>query len=202
MLFPCSTCREFTPRLSTVGSNQRNQGSNAMGRFTDLVGQTFGRWTILSYAGRERWNCRCSCGGIKEVDGKSLRAGRSTGCGRGNCADRGSRLRHGEKRRGNYTRLYTIWSTMKARCSNPNKDGYEYYGGRGIRVCEEWINSYEEFRDWALNNGYKPHLTIDRFPDSDGDYKPDNCRWATKTEQSRNRRRRKSATSDDSRSQH
>lgn len=88
---------------------------------------------------------------------------------------------HGQKR----TRLYTIWSRMKGRCFNPSDAAYPRYGGRGISVCEAWADSFEAFRDWALSNGYEPHLTIDRR-DNDAGYSPDNCRWATYAEQNRN----------------
>ena len=85
------------------------------------------------------------------------------------------------------TRTYRIWDNMKQRCSNENSDKYRYYGGKGIRVCDEW-NKFEPFHEWAMANGYDDKLTIDRI-DGDGDYEPDNCRWATITTQSRNTRK-------------
>lgn len=85
-----------------------------------------------------------------------------------------------------HTRLHNIWLTMKQRCSKPNCSTYHKYGAKGIRVCEEWDNSFEAFRDWSLENGYADSLTIDRI-DSHGDYSPDNCRWVTQKTQQNNR---------------
>lgn len=84
---------------------------------------------------------------------------------------------------------------MRARCNNPNNPKYDLYGGRGISVCEEWLHDFAQFRDWAMANGYRDDLTIDRI-DCDGNYEPSNCRWATVTEQNRNRRNVKAGRAD------
>lgn len=91
-----------------------------------------------------------------------------------------------------YTRLYRVWCDMKNRCHHPANAGYEYYGGRGITVCPEWVGSFETFRDWALSAGYRDDLELDRR-DSDGNYEPGNCRWATRVQQMRNTRKRRGA---------
>ena len=83
-------------------------------------------------------------------------------------------------------RLYRIWLNMKQRCNNPNNKDYAHYGNRGIKVCTEWENSFDSFRDWAIENGYAAELTLDR-KNNDRGYCPDNCRWATRKEQVNNR---------------
>ena len=85
-------------------------------------------------------------------------------------------------------RLYRIWSGMIQRCTNPNKDNYPFYGGRGITVCNEWREDFISFRDWAIANGYADNLTLDRI-DNDGNYEPSNCRWETQLRQCNNTRR-------------
>lgn len=112
-----------------------------------------------------------------------------TYCSRNCFAQSGSNAsrRHSESR----TRLHGIWCHMKTRCTCPTSKAFEYYGGRGISVCAAWMESYEAFRDWALANGYSDNLTLDRFPDANGNYEPSNCRWATKPQQSFNTRKRR-----------
>lgn len=89
---------------------------------------------------------------------------------------------HGKR----HTRIYKTWTDMKSRCLNPNRPKYKRYGGRGITICEEWLNSFEAFYDWAMANGYREDLTIDRI-DNDGNYEPSNCRWITLAEQAANK---------------
>jgi hypothetical protein len=92
------------------------------------------------------------------------------------------KLIHGKRK----TRMYRIWSDMKGRCNNPNRAKYARYGGRGITVCDEWMSDFQAFYDWAIKNGYREDLTIDRI-DNDGNYCPDNCRWITMMEQASNK---------------
>ena len=142
-------------------------------RFNDLTGRRFGKLVVLERAeddiNRNRmWLCQCDCGNRKIIGGRHLTSGRTKSCG----CDQHTHcnLRHGQR----HTRLYTTWSDMKYRCDNPHATGFENYGGRGIAMCDEW-RDFENFYDWAMNNGYRDDLTIDRI-NNDGDYTPDNCR--------------------------
>ena len=96
--------------------------------------------------------------------------------------------RHGDATPGNWTRLYRIWVAMRQRCNDPKRDGFMRYGGRGIMVCPEWEFSFPTFKEWAMTNGYRDDLSIDRL-DVNGHYEPSNCRWATQKEQMSNTHR-------------
>jgi len=120
---------------------------------------------------------KCDCGNKTTVDYENFKAGRCKSCG---CLK-------GESHKESRTRLYSIWQHMRGRCCNQKNRDYEYYGGRGITVCDEWDKSYIAFSLWAKENGYKDDLTIDRV-DNNGNYEPSNCKWSTKQEQSRNKR--------------
>ncbi len=149
----------------------------------DLKGQKFGKLTVLSFAEVKNkyayWNCLCDCGNEKCVRGSNLLSGQTQSCG---CLNFSSHTKHREGK----SRLYVIWAGMKQRCENSNRKDYAKYGGRGIRVCDEW-HDYLSFRDWACANGYDDSKSIERI-NNDGDYSPTNCRWVDYTVQQNNKR--------------
>lgn len=164
-------------------------------RIIDLTGQRFTRLTVIGRAGsirgRPAWLCKCDCGNKTIVDGCALRSGNTKTCG---CSRKELKpnFKHGDCA----SRLYVIWSGMLQRCYYRGGKDFKNYGGRGITVCAEWENDYSAFKKWAMSHGYSETFSIDRI-DVDGNYQPDNCRWATPKQQANNKRNTKSKEVDE-----
>lgn len=221
-----------------------------MGKFIDLKGQRFGKWTVLKRVkndknGNSKFLCKCDCGTLKEVLSSSLKNKTSTNCGclryeqcqdiigkrygnlivikkikkskrndflcKCDCGTKkvicksslingftkscGCLIKKGKenifyKHGLTNTRIYNIYFSIKKRCYQSKDISYKNYGGRGIKVCDEWLNKengFINFYNWAMQNGYRDDLSIDRI-DNNGNYEPNNCRWTTKTFQNNNKR--------------
>ena len=153
----------------------------------NLIGDKYGRLTVVALDRVQNkkayWKCVCDCGLSVVASGNNLRSGNTKSCG---CLRRETATSQGKANtvhgnsHGNRTRLYTIWCCMRQRCNNPNRDAYQWYGSKGVTICEEW-NDFEMFKKWALSTGYTDDLTIDRI-DANKGYNPDNCQWLTRGE--------------------
>lgn len=166
----------------------------------DLTGKVFGMLTVIEQAEdwickdgvhRAVWKCRCSCENqtIINVAQISLKSGLTVSCG---CFGKEKRRKALTKHDKTNTRLFRVWNNIKRRCYTKTDPSYKYYGERGIKICDDWLSSFQSFYDWAYANGYdenakKGQCTIDRI-NVNGDYEPSNCRWVSMKEQNKNKR--------------
>lgn len=160
-----------------------------MGNAIDITGQKYGRLTVISLShsdkrGERFWLCKCECGKEITASGYKLRSGntKSCGCLQKEMRDAGLHKTHGMTN----SKLYYTWENMKHRCQDPKNAMYKHYGGRGIKVCSEWADSFQDFKEWALTHRYREGLSIERI-DVNGNYEPENCKWITLKEQYLNR---------------
>lgn len=164
-----------------------------MGALKDLTGQRFGRLVVIARVGSTQkreatWECLCECGRTIILPSYNLRSGNTKSCGCLSSDEARNRMTTHNMSR---CRLYRVWCGIKQRCCNPSNPRYCRYGGRGIAVCDEWLNNFQAFYDWAMANGYDENAprmkcTIDRI-DNDRGYSPNNCRWVDAKTQNNNK---------------
>ena len=159
------------------------------------IGDIFGKWKVIGFDnersknnknGAKYYFCECQCDNktIKSVRGDSLTSKKSTSCG---CYNRERVSKATSRHSSSNSDLYNVWINIKQRCLNKNNPNYKNYGGRGITICDEWINDFVKFQEWSIKNGYQKGLNIDRKDNNKG-YSPENCRFITYIENQNNKR--------------
>lgn len=199
----CVKCKNISYKTKTdLKAITKRNASGCNNCFGDCIaGNKYGRLTVLNNTKKTKkkdilWECMCDCGNKVWLSKGVLKSGNTRSCG---CLFKGVTA---ERNRNNgvlggdssneYAKLYNSWVGMKNRCDSPKNNHYKDYGGRGISVCKEWYD-WLTFKEWALNNGWKDGLTIDRV-DVNGNYEPSNCRWVTMDVQANNKRNNKMIT--------
>lgn len=152
-----------------------------MSKLIDMTGKSYGRLTVSRYVGKQRWECVCTCGVVKTVSRSNLVAGQIKSCG---CLFKDVLMERNTTHNMSRSAEYKSWSQMKNRCLNQNSPDYKYYGGRGIKVCDEWL----VFENFLKDMGHRTkNQSLDRI-DNSGNYEPGNCRWTSTKAQANNRR--------------
>lgn len=177
----------------TAAHLKQNNTSSTCGKCnlikdSDYIGKTFGYWVVVKpekgNSRKKAYLCQCKCGKYKIVNADTLKLGTSKSCG---CFHKEDMIKRQTTHGKTGQRIMNIYYDIKSRCYDNKNKRFADYGGRGVAMCEEWVNNSSAFVEWALNNGYSDELTIDRV-NNDGNYEPTNCRWTTIKEQAQNRR--------------
>lgn len=159
------------------------------GQKIDLTGKRFNRWTVIEQAApgegySTRWLCECDCGTVKTVDGQLLRSGRSKSCG---CLQEEMRMQSPRAMLDDDIRLMMIYRSILGACENPRHIKYEKFGAKGARMCDEWKNDFDAFKEWSMNNGYETGAFLLRYDVLQG-FSPWNCKWTKKPDNGQGRK--------------